>query len=117
LKIGDGCSANECLSLIKGNKFSYSPLLFTKENRYLKRKVITGFPLEGESEPWKGASFFCVEKAVNAGLSFRPLEETINDVYQWEKTRQNSERTKGISREREQELLETWFQKETKETL
>lgn len=75
------------------------------------------FPLEGESEPWKGASFFCVEKAVNAGLSFRPLEETINDVYQWEKTRQDSERTKGISREREQELLETWSQKEKKETL
>jgi 2'-hydroxyisoflavone reductase len=75
------------------------------------------FPLEGESEPWKGASFFCVEKAVNVGLSFRPLEETINDVYQWEKTRQDSERTKGISREREQELLETWFQKEKKETL
>jgi 2'-hydroxyisoflavone reductase len=74
------------------------------------------FPLEGETEPWKGASFISVEKAVNAGLSFRPLEDTIHDVYQWEKARKNSERKTGISREREEELLETWFQKEKKET-
>jgi 2'-hydroxyisoflavone reductase len=75
------------------------------------------FPLEGETEPWKGSSFISIEKAVNAGLSFRPLEDTILDVYLWEKARQDTERKTGISREREQELLETWFQKEKKETL
>jgi 2'-hydroxyisoflavone reductase len=75
------------------------------------------FPLEGETEPWKGSSFISIEKAVNAGLSFRPLEDTILDVFLWEKARQDTERKTGISREREQELLETWFQKEKKETL
>ncbi|MFC0270809.1 SDR family oxidoreductase [Metabacillus herbersteinensis] len=75
------------------------------------------FPLEEETEPWKGSFFISIEKAVNAGLSFRPLEDTVYDVYQWEKARQNTERKTGISREREQELLETWFQKEKKETL
>lgn len=70
------------------------------------------FPLEGETEPWKGSFFISIEKAVNAGLSFRPLEDTVSDVYQWEKARQDTERKTGISREREQELLETWFQKE-----
>jgi 2'-hydroxyisoflavone reductase len=69
------------------------------------------FPLKGETDPWKGASFISVEKAVNAGLSFRPLEDTIHDVYLWEKARQDSERKTGISRERELELLETWYQK------
>ncbi|MGM0878160.1 MAG: SDR family oxidoreductase [Bacillota bacterium] len=70
------------------------------------------FPLEEETEPWKGTFFINIEKAVNTGLSFRPLEDTIYDVYQWEKARQDTERKAGISREREQELLETWFQKE-----
>ena len=70
------------------------------------------FPLEGETEPWKGGFFISIEKAVNAGLSFRPIEETIYDVYQWEKSREDIERKAGILRRREQELLEAWFQKE-----
>ncbi|MFE4241378.1 hypothetical protein ACFRK4_16265, partial [Peribacillus butanolivorans] len=65
----------------------------------------------------KGSFFISIEKAVNAGLSFRPLEDSVYDVYQWEKARQDTERKTGISREREQELLEAWFQKEKKETL
>lgn len=69
------------------------------------------FPLEGETEPWKGGFFISIEKAVNAGLSFRSIEDTICDIYQWEKSRQDTERKAGISREREGELLEAWFQK------
>lgn len=70
------------------------------------------FPLEGETEPWKGSFFINIEKAVSTGLSFRPIEDTIYDVYQWEKSREDTERKAGISREREAELLEAWFQKE-----
>ncbi|MBD1381333.1 SDR family oxidoreductase [Metabacillus arenae] len=75
------------------------------------------FPLDGETEPWKGTFSISIEKAVNAGLSFRPLEETIYDVYQWEKARQDTERKAGISREREQKLLESLFLKEKKKSL
>ncbi|MGP4081128.1 SDR family oxidoreductase [Pseudalkalibacillus sp. R45] len=76
------------------------------------------FPLEGESEPCRGSFFLIsIEKAVNAGLSLRPLEDTIFDVDQWERTRKDTERKAGLSREREQELLETWFLNEKKETL
>jgi 2'-hydroxyisoflavone reductase len=75
------------------------------------------FPLKGETEPWEGSFFISIDKAVNAGLSFRPLEETVYDVYQWEKARQDTERKAGISREREQKLLEAWFQKEKKGSL
>ncbi|AOH57443.1 NAD-dependent dehydratase (plasmid) [Peribacillus muralis] len=74
------------------------------------------FPLEGETEPWKGSFSISIEKAIKAGLSFRTLEDTIYDVYQWEKARQDTDRKTGISLEREQELLEAWFQKEKKET-
>ncbi|MGG0656929.1 SDR family oxidoreductase [Rummeliibacillus pycnus] len=72
------------------------------------------FPLEGETEPWLGSFSIDIEKAVDAGLTFRPLEDTIHDVYHWEKTRQDLERKTGISREKEQELLDAWFKKEKK---
>lgn len=73
------------------------------------------FPLEGETKPWNMC--ISVKKALDSGLSFRPLKETIQDVYQWEKVRQDSVRKAGISGEKEQELLDAWFQKEKKETL
>ncbi|OZI10284.1 NAD-dependent dehydratase [Bacillaceae bacterium SAS-127] len=75
------------------------------------------FPLEGETEPWNGSFSINIEKAVNSGLTLRPIEDTVHDVYQWEKIRQDSERKTGISREKEKELLDAWFQKEKKPTL
>jgi 2'-hydroxyisoflavone reductase len=69
------------------------------------------FPLEGETEPWKGASSVSIEKAVRTGLSFRPLEDTIHEVYKWEEARGERELKAGISPEREKELLELWFNK------
>ncbi|MFC4802999.1 SDR family oxidoreductase [Neobacillus sp. GCM10023253] len=69
------------------------------------------FPLEGETEPWKGSFSISVDKAVNAGLTFRSLEETIVEVYNWMKGRPDNKLKAGISWEREKELLGTWFQK------
>jgi 2'-hydroxyisoflavone reductase len=63
------------------------------------------FPLPGENQPWKGTHSISIKKALDAGLSFRPLAETIHDIYQWEKARTDSERKAGITREKEQELL------------
>ncbi|WP_010095608.1 SDR family oxidoreductase [Ornithinibacillus scapharcae] len=67
------------------------------------------FPLEGETKPWKMC--ISIKKALDAGLSFSPIKETIHDVYQWELSRQDSKRKTGISRKKEQELLDAWFQK------
>lgn len=72
------------------------------------------FPLEGEEEPWKGTFLINTQKAVHAGLSFRPLYETIHDIYQWMKERKYTVQKAGISLEKEQELLEAWFQREKK---
>lgn len=70
------------------------------------------FPLEGQAEPWTGSFSISIDKAMKAGLTFRPFEDTIHDVYQWEKTRQDLERKAGITRQKEQELLAALFQKE-----
>jgi len=69
------------------------------------------FPLEGETKPWKGSFSINIENAITEGLTFRPLEETIFEVYEWLQARPKTSLKAGISRKREQELLDAWFQK------
>ncbi|OCA80843.1 NAD-dependent epimerase/dehydratase family protein [Pseudobacillus wudalianchiensis] len=68
------------------------------------------YPLPGEEKPWNG--FFTVNntKAIQKGLTFRPLANTIKDVLEWETSRSDEERKAGMSRKREQELLQAWHQ-------
>jgi 2'-hydroxyisoflavone reductase len=52
-----------------------------------------------------------VEKAVAAGLSFRPLAETVRDTLAWDMTRPaDAPRRAGLARDREREVLEAWAQ-------
>ena len=65
-------------------------------------------PLSPESvEPWKGAFSINVDKAIQTGLSFRPLEDSITDIYEWEKTRRMTEDEwqAGMRVDKEKELL------------
>jgi 2'-hydroxyisoflavone reductase len=54
-------------------------------------------------------------RALAAGLTFRPLAETVRDTLAWQATRsgpagalQQTALKSGISRERERELLAAW---------
>jgi 2'-hydroxyisoflavone reductase len=52
-----------------------------------------------------------VSKAVAAGLTFRPIQTTVNDTLAWHLQRPEAERAKleaGLTPEREQELLKAW---------
>lgn len=49
------------------------------------------------------------ERAVNAGLKFRPLEDTLRDTYEWLATVENPLKA-GLSPEREAELLRQWHE-------
>ncbi len=50
-----------------------------------------------------------VDKAVAAGLKFRPLEETVRDTLAWDSTRPaDTQRRAGLAREKEREVLEAW---------
>jgi 2'-hydroxyisoflavone reductase len=118
-----GLKMEELLNTCKAVANSDAEFVWAEESFILEQKVQPWtqlplwvpehFPLEGETEPWEGAFSISIEKAVNDGLSFRPLEDTIHDVYQWEMARPEGERKAGISRAREQELLELWIQKQT----
>ncbi len=56
-----------------------------------------------------------VHKAIDAGLTFRPLSETILDTLSWLDTRpEGSELTAGLKRDREQALLQDWHSLENK---
>lgn len=55
-----------------------------------------------------GMSAFNVDKALRAGLTFRPLVDTIKDTLDWFQKREDSGLRAGISRDRERELLDLW---------
>ncbi|MDP5275392.1 NAD-dependent epimerase/dehydratase family protein [Chengkuizengella axinellae] len=62
-------------------------------------------PLEGEEKPWKGSNAFNIDKAIEKGLTFRPLEETIEDLHKWNQLRDKQINKAGITLEKEKQLL------------
>ncbi|WP_066062655.1 NAD-dependent epimerase/dehydratase family protein [Neobacillus soli] len=65
-------------------------------------------PLSPElKEPWRGAFSINIDKAVNSGLTFRPLEESLAEIYEWEKGRNLplEDWKSGMREDKEKELL------------
>jgi 2'-hydroxyisoflavone reductase len=62
-----------------------------------------------EQQAWGRVSS---QKAVNTGLTFRPLETTIKDTLEWLQTRPSSYAWKaGLSEQQEQALFQAWKEK------
>ncbi|MDM5188954.1 NAD-dependent epimerase/dehydratase family protein [Bacillus sp. DX4.1] len=71
-------------------------------------------PLQGEKEPWRGSGAISIDKALQTGLSFRSIEETITDIWKWEQLRSKTEERKaGLASDKEQQLLEKWMETQT----
>ncbi|MEJ2205166.1 MAG: NAD-dependent epimerase/dehydratase family protein [Gemmatimonadota bacterium] len=78
---------------------------------------------EREVRPWSdlpawipgdGLMFVDVGRALDAGLTFRPLAVTARDTLEWDASRpreQRDNRRAGMSRERERELLAAWHRR------
>ncbi len=67
--------------------------------------------LPEDSRELKGFMFVNCERAVNSGLVFRPLSETIQDTLAWRETNcPNEELKAGLSSDREQTLLRKWHE-------
>jgi 2'-hydroxyisoflavone reductase len=59
-----------------------------------------------DTEEDAGFSRVDISKAINAGLTFRPLEETVRDTLDWANTRSpDHEWRAGLSAEREEQVL------------
>ncbi|MBS8264172.1 NAD-dependent epimerase/dehydratase family protein [Mesobacillus boroniphilus] len=69
-------------------------------------------------EPWKGAFHINIDKALQSGLTFRPIEETIREVHEWIQSldRTNYDWKAGIDRDRENILLDALAAHELKNT-
>lgn len=62
-----------------------------------------------ESMGMDGFSTVKIQKALDAGLRFRPLEETVRDTYKWAANRPDDyECQNGLAPEREKKLLAEW---------
>ncbi len=57
---------------------------------------------------WKGFYDLSVQKALQNGLTFRPLEETVKDTFAWDQTRNDEPLKAGLTHEREATLLREW---------
>jgi 2'-hydroxyisoflavone reductase len=82
--------------------------------------VEPAFLLEQEVEPWSELPLWLPgpewaglmrhdnRRAIQVGLAFRSLEETVGDTLSWDSKRAGKTMPAGIDREREAELLGAW---------
>jgi 2'-hydroxyisoflavone reductase len=75
--------------------------------------------IDPDEEPfpyWLGpaaesAPTFSNRRAIDAGLTFRPVRDTIRDEVAWDRARPQERLDRGIDPDRERELLERWRQR------
>ena len=65
-------------------------------------------PLWIADPEWVGMHDVDVSRAVAAGLTFRPVAETVRDTAEWAAKREAHEPQAGLAPQRERELLEAW---------
>jgi 2'-hydroxyisoflavone reductase len=85
--------------------FKWAPVEFLNQNNVAPWSDMPVWVPDTEEDA--GFARTDISKAINAGLTFRPLEETVRDTIGWENTRSVEHEWKaGLKAEREQELLE-----------
>lgn len=110
-------SMEQFLNTCRGVTNSDAEWVWTKEQflldhgvqpwRDLPLWIPHNFPLEEGGEPWRGAGSVDITCALEAGLTFRPLEATIADLWNWDQQRlQEGKPLKaGLNSDREVELI------------
>jgi len=109
-----------CKTVTSSNaRFTWVPWSFLDEQKVRAwRDMPIVVPPDGETA---GFSRRNIDRALAKGLTFRPLDVTIKDTLDWNKTRSADDRDKlaagaraGISAQREAEVLSAWHAKEKK---
>jgi 2'-hydroxyisoflavone reductase len=85
-------------------RFHWASVQFLAEN---KVEAWSDMPVwVPDTQEDAGFSRVDISKAINAGLTFRPLEETVRDTLEWAKTRSpDHEWRAGLNAEREAQVL------------
>ncbi|MDY0022283.1 NAD-dependent epimerase/dehydratase family protein [Arenimonas caeni] len=92
---------------------SGGPASFTHVPGEFLEKQGVGLPIwvPREGSPYSGYGTVSNARAIAAGLSFRPLAETVTDLLAWYRSlpaERQAEVRAGITREKEAELLKAW---------
>ncbi len=87
-------------------RFEWVPDAFLKENDGDSTSLLPFYIPASSDMP--GLMTASIAKAVAAGLTFRPLADTVQDTLAWDKTRPADPLKVGLSPERERELLEKY---------
>jgi 2'-hydroxyisoflavone reductase len=100
---------DECKS-VTGSDAQFT---WVSEDLLLKENVAawSGLPLwlpEEAAPHLKGFMFIRPDKAINAGLNFRPLGDTIRDILT--SRQKNDELKAGLDRDKERALLYKWHE-------
>jgi 2'-hydroxyisoflavone reductase len=103
----DGLTMGRLLEECRTVSGSAATFIWASENFLLDQKVAawSEMPL-WLPEEYNGIFLVNNDKAITAGLTFRPLSDTIRDTLTWDATRSsNMERRAGLKPVRERELL------------
>jgi 2'-hydroxyisoflavone reductase len=88
-------------------RFIWAPADFLKQHNVMEWSDMPVWVPDIEEN--QGFSRMDVSKAIQAGLKFRPLEETVRDTLEWAKTRpEDHEWRAGLTAEREVQVLAAW---------
>ena len=100
-----GAMLDACKQVSNSNaRFHWASVRFLAEN---KVEAWSAMPVwVPDTQEDAGFSRVDISKAINAGLTFRPLEETVRDTLEWAKTRPpDYEWRAGLSAEREEQVF------------
>jgi 2'-hydroxyisoflavone reductase len=70
------------------------------------------FSLPQTEDEASGLQTLDCRKAIAAGLTYRPLETTVRETLDWDRTRGNAKLWSGLSPDQEQELLSAWHSRD-----
>ena len=110
---GQSVTMGQFLETCKSVSGSDAALTWVSDEFLIEQDVTpwTEMPMWIPSSDPAYAGFFAIDssKAVAAGLTYRPVTETVGDTLEWATTRSDDHEWRaGILRERETELLEAW---------
>lgn len=88
-------------------RFSWAPAEFLKQHNVAEWSDMPVWIPDTEEN--QGFSRMDVSKAIDAGLKFRPLEETVRDTLKWAQSRPADHQWRaGLTAEREAQVLAAW---------
>jgi 2'-hydroxyisoflavone reductase len=110
LTLGDALEAC-CQASKSGAKLTWVPEDFLRAHQVKPWQDLPFWQPDYDQED-AGQFHFEVSKAVEAGLNFRPITETVTDLLAWDRTPDGQlARQSGMSREREEEILSLYHEK------